>query len=73
MGFFEGLGQVLGAMAGKAEQLQQQIDLYRPEYEGMHNNELKEEFERLRPKNTSEARARKMVISQLLRDRGVSI
>ena len=70
MVFFEGLGRVLGGMAAQAEQLQKQINIYRPEYEGMSNSLLKEEAKKLKGKGGSESRARSFAIAMILKERG---
>jgi len=70
MSFFEGLGKVLGGLAGQAQELQEQINLYRPEYEGMSNSELREEGRRLSNRSDKQSRARRMAITQILKERG---
>lgn len=70
MGFFEGLGKVLGGLAGQAQELQEQINLYRPEYEEMSNSELKEEGRRLSNRSDKQSRARRIAITQILKERG---
>ena len=71
MGFFEGLGKFAGGMVGQMEQLSNQVNMYREEYEGMSNSELKEEGRRWQNRGGSEARARVGAIKLILKDRGV--
>lgn len=71
MGFFQGLGNFLGGMAGQMEQLSAQVNMYREEYEDMSNSELKEEARRWQNRGGSEGRARVGAIRLILKDRGV--
>lgn len=71
MGFFEGLGHFMGSMSGMLEQRQEQINMYRSEYECLSNNELKKEFRRWHGKSDTEARVRIIAIKTILQERGV--
>lgn len=70
MGFFEGLGKFAGGMMGQMEQLSDQVNMYREEYENMTNSELKEEARRWQNRGGSEARARLGAIRLILKERG---
>ena len=74
MGFMKGLGEFMGAMAGKLEEEQKQANLYRPEYEKKSNQELKRELQNLNGNSSNyygrEKRARSMAIRLILHDRG---
>ena len=70
MGFFEGLGNFLGGMAGGMKQLADRANMYRPEYECMSNSELREELHRWQKRGGSEGQARVLAIRMTLRDRG---
>ena len=74
MGFMKGLGEFVGGMAGKLEELQKQANLYRPEYEKKSNQELKRELQNFRENNCNyygrEKQARNLAMRQVLKDRG---
>ncbi len=61
---------MLGGLAGKVQELQEQVNLYRSEYEEMSNSELREEGRRLNGRNDEQSRARRMAITQILKERG---
>jgi len=71
MGFFEGLGSFLGEMAGQMEEWNKQIELYRPEYEGLSNRALVEQYKRLKDRSDTESKARWRTVNKILRERGV--
>ena len=71
MGFFEGLGKAVGKMVAQTQQLQQQADIYREDYEFMSNRELVEEGKKWQSHSGSEARARNIAIRTILKERGV--
>lgn len=71
MGFFEGLGNFLGQVTAKAEQMQEQINLYRGDYEYMSNEELMEEGRRLQSLSGQTNRAKLMAVKTILKERGV--
>ena len=66
MGFMDGLGNVLGGMAAKAQTLQS----YKLEYESMSDSELKREYQDLRKRGGTEARDRLIAVKSVLQDRG---
>lgn len=66
MGFMDGLGNVLGGMAAKAQTLQS----YKLEYESMSDSELKREYQDLRKRSGTEARDRLIAVKSVLQDRG---
>lgn len=70
MGFFESLGKAVGGLVAQAEQLQEQVNMYREDYEYMSNNELKEEGRKWQARSSSEAKARVLAIKNILKERG---
>lgn len=70
MGFFESLGKAAGRFVAQAEQLQEQANMYRGDYEYMSNNELKEEGRKLQSHSNPEAKARVLAIKIILKERG---
>jgi|BioPla2DNA2_1021312.scaffolds.fasta_scaffold48686_3 preprotein translocase subunit SecA len=71
MSFFETIGKISGGIVAKCEQMQAQINLYRPDYEDMSNNELKKEYQRLKPLNGEANKAKLMTVRTILKERGV--
>lgn len=66
MSFLDSLGDVLGQMTAKAQEVQG----YKSEYECMSDNDLKREYNSLVNKSGTEHRNRLMAVKMVLKDRG---